>query len=312
MTRRHGFTLVELLVVIAIIGILIALLLPAVQSAREAARRMSCTNNLKQIGLALQNYELTIGVFPPGRVGCDGITVGPCEGNGPFERVGTSALAMILPQMENQTLYDAFDFENGPWITDSANGPNGRPWIESNAQAIGTSVPAYICPSDDSERFVSSSGVPVATGSFALCMGKNGPTFGIASDTVKINNNGVFYYKSKLRNGDIVDGLSNTFFAGETIDNHTQGSSNRWSVGSRHLDTLRSTDNPLNTPSGTGVTVDLYGYSASGAFASLHPGGANFVFGDGHVVFISEGIDLESYRALSTREGIEVISEGTL
>ena len=105
---RNAFTLVELLVVIAIIGILVSLLLPAVQQAREAARRMQCSNNLKQIALALANYESGVGVFPPGRMGCDGWTQDVCKDNPGIQRPGTSGFVMILPQLEQQNLYDKF------------------------------------------------------------------------------------------------------------------------------------------------------------------------------------------------------------
>src|SRR5262245_15791655 len=123
---RLAFTLVELLVVIAIIGILVALLLPAVQSAREAARRMQCGNNLKQLGLALLNYESSRGVFP---FGCGGTS-----GGARYAQTGTWA-AFILPQLEQQNLFDTFDFKR------HMNDP-------ANQKAVSTIVPGFICPSD--------------------------------------------------------------------------------------------------------------------------------------------------------------------
>ena len=104
--RNTAFTLVELLVVIAIIGILVALLLPAVQMAREAARRTECSNNLRQIGLALVQYEAANECYPPGRMGCDGMNFDVCAGDKGFERPGTSGFVMLLPMLEQQNLYD--------------------------------------------------------------------------------------------------------------------------------------------------------------------------------------------------------------
>ena len=132
-----GFTLVELLVVIAIIGILVALLLPAVQAAREAARRVQCANNMKQIALALCAYETGYGVYPPGRVGYD-------KGSRGRKEVGTSALVLILPQLELQNIYDLFNFRNGPW------GYNSTWFLGTNAAAIAARPSVYVCPSDES------------------------------------------------------------------------------------------------------------------------------------------------------------------
>jgi prepilin-type processing-associated H-X9-DG protein len=107
---------------------------------------------------------------------------------------------------------------------------------------------------------------------------------------------------------DVLDGLSTTMFAGEVIMAHTDLSENLWTLGSRHESTMRTTENPVNTEPGTGITTSPYGIPLNGAFASRHPGGANFVFGDGHVTFISENINLATYRALSTRKLKEPVS----
>ncbi len=292
----QAFTLVELLVVIAIIGILVALLLPAVQTARESARRTECTNHLKQLALALDEYEDTFQKYTPGRLGCDGINYGPCAGNPNSERVGTSGFVMILPFLEEQTLYESFDFSDGPWAI------AGSTWLLKNEDAIKVRPEFMVCPSDAlTEPYVTTGGKPAAIGSYALNMGSRGPTWGIDSRRVKVENTGMFMYKVARRRAEITDGMSQTMFVGETIDGHTAESRNIWTNAGRHLSSLRSTDNPLNTPTGTGVTVDLYGYSTNGCFASMHPGGANFAFGDGHVVFMSENVDLRTYRSMSTR-----------
>jgi len=302
--RRNAmaFTLVELLVVIAIIGILIALLLPAVQAAREAARRGQCTNHLKQLALGLANYEGSFKVFPPGRLGCDGS--GACTQD--YERVGTSGLVMLLPYVEQQALYDRFDFTNGPWSSVNTT------WLTTNAEAIAKIVPTYVCPSDTSKPYTDSppsSSTRGGTGNYAFVTGSYGPSSGI-SDSVKFQNNGLFYYLAAHRIADVTDGLSMTMFVGEVIETHTSNSSNIWSYAGRHADCQRSTDNPLNTPPEEGVVLTLYGLAVNGAFASRHPGGANFAFGDGHVSFLSETIDLATYRALSTRAGGETLKDG--
>ncbi|MGD9128657.1 MAG: DUF1559 domain-containing protein, partial [Planctomycetia bacterium] len=148
MRRQKGFTLVELLVVIAIIGILIALLLPAIQAAREAARKLGCANNLKQIGLGIMNYESTHHHFPPGRVGCDRDSTGNyC--NGIHQEVATSGFVAILPHLELQNIYDLFNFSSGPWTEQDAS------WITvgSNRDAVAQRPPVFVCPSDTAEPF---------------------------------------------------------------------------------------------------------------------------------------------------------------
>ncbi len=305
-----GFTLVELLVVITVIGILMALMLPAVQEIRSTARRVQCTSRLRQVGLALWNYQTFRRRLPPGRVGCDGTQVGPCSGNRNFARVGTSGFVMILPQVEQQPLYDSFDFDHGPWLIRDKRNDLGQSSLEANATPIQTQVPIFRCPSDDSELTREVQGYPSAIGSYAFCMGSNGPSDGIDGFKVKLYNTGMFGYKIARPISECTDGLSMTIFAGETVDGHTSMSSNRWTYGARHLDSMRNTDNPMNTPSGTGITLDLYGYETNGSFGSRHFGGANFVFGDGHIQFLNDNVSKLVYDALGTRAGGETIDHG--
>jgi len=314
----RGFTLVELLVVIAIIGILVALLLPAVQAAREAARRMQCGNNVKQIALALASYEGSFGTYPPSRVGRDGSS-GVNQ-----ERVGTSALVLILPQLELQATYDLFNFDDGPWVS----GETG--WYaptNSNRAALAQRPDVYVCPSDDSEPFTkrevaactawgfTTENCPMATGSYATVAGTYGAgTIGQGQPTItltdaKSRNDGVFFYLSRIKIEDITDGLTSTIFVGETVENHTADSSNMWTKGNRETETHRSTSNSLNTWPGEGQCITSYGWRVNGAFASRHPGGANFGFGDGHVEFLEENIALYVYQALSTRARGEVVDD---
>ena len=310
-TRKGGFTLVELLVVIAIIGILIALLLPAVQAAREAARRAQCSNNLKQIGLALLNYESNYSVLPPGRMGCDK-NLGRCPRQEQW--VGTSAFVCILPFIEEQSVYDMFDFNDGPW------GYSSSWYLGSNGEAIEKRIAAYVCPSDTASEFsehpqVSSAynigNRKAAVGNYATCAGSFGPMpsdVGKSGD-YKYSANGVFYYLKAHKIRDISDGLSNTMFAGEVIDPHTQANSNIWSRGLRLQDTNRTTNNPVNTLPDQGFAIDSYGFYYNAAFSSRHPGGAQFVFGDGRVTFVNENMEIRAYQALSTRADGEMYGD---
>ena len=293
-----GFTLVELLVVIAIIGILVALLLPAVQAAREAARRMQCGNNLKQIGLGMQNYHDTYKSFPPGRMGCDGSGPGTCTGGPAIIRAGTSGFVAFLPFVEQSPLYDQANFENG-WIWPTAGGTT---WLTpGNTTVVQERPPFLVCPSDISQKFVANNpatGVSAATASYALCAGDQGGGIGT---NVKYTNTGMFLYREVVRMADVIDGTNSTFLAGEVIDAHVTGTgANFWTVGSRLTHCLRNTINPLNQPPGTGAGLVT---GANGAFQSRHPGGAQFAYVDGHVGYISETVDFVMYQRLSTRFG---------
>lgn len=299
-SRSSGFTLVELLVVIAIIGILIALLLPAVQAAREAARRSQCTNNLKQIGLALHNYHDTSKTFPPGRMGGDGST--PPNWTGPYtqyNQVGYSGLFCILPFMELQALHDSLGGGDIPLFSPISGWGTGLDEFRSTRPA------GFVCPSDDSEERYD--GGIDATGSYALCAGRNGPP-GIGTGQKHLNT-GVFMYCYPKKIADIKDGTSNMLLAGEVVESHTPQGQNRWMNCGRHTSNHRTTVNPINQPPGTGAARTPPTPGTNGAFGSEHPGGANFLLGDGSVRFISETIDLATYRALSTRKGGEILGD---
>lgn len=337
-SRFPGFTLVELLVVIAIIGVLVALLLPAVQAAREAARRASCVNNEKQIALAFLNYEGAIGKFPAGRYGCDGARnpdVEGCESNPAIKRSARSAFVMILPYLEQQALHDILTSNPGdgyltggyeiiwPVLEGGGNTVPYTDWATTELQqALNSRPDAFVCPSADSLpeseslRFENAAFKP-ATGDYVLNMGHRGhPTFNRDFFAVKTDNSGIFFYIREVKLTEIEDGTSNTFFGGETTFSHTIDSSNMWTRSERFLDTMRNTDHPINTPSGPDFRdfYDLHRktespdrpYFAAGAFGSNHPGGANFYYADGHVDFISDGVDLLTYQATSTRGQQEV------
>ncbi|MGE0760959.1 MAG: DUF1559 domain-containing protein [Pirellulaceae bacterium] len=297
---HQGFTLVELLVVIAIIGILVALLLPAVQAAREAARRMQCSNNLKQIALGMQNYLDTYKTFPAGRMGCDGSGPNDCTGGPSHIRSGTSGFVPLLPFVEAKNLYDGFNFDNASlWPT-----AGGTTWLTNypgTRSGIQVRPPVYVCPSDISQPFIANNpttGVNAATGSYVLSAGDQGGGIGA---NVKYTNTGMFLYPRGVMISEVTDGTSSTFLAGEALENHlTATGGNIWTVGSRVTHCLRNTFNPLNQKPGTGAGLVS---GANGAFGSKHPGGAQFAFVDGHVSFISQTVDFTNYKRLSTREG---------
>jgi prepilin-type N-terminal cleavage/methylation domain-containing protein/prepilin-type processing-associated H-X9-DG protein len=298
-----GFTLVELLVVIAIIGLLIALLLPAVQAARESARRAHCENNLKQLGLAYASYANANRKLPPGRWGCDDYTGMECAISATDWRYHSnmSGFVLLLPYLEEQTIYDqmgVFDaqriyvYDATPWATN----PTKR-------AAIANRPSVFVCPSNQTlPKPDNPVDPPAYTGTYAMVSGIYGPTYGIDADKVKLHNTGAFVYLIVHTLKQISDGLSKTAFVGEIRMGHTDASSNIWTLASRHTDSLRTTDALLNTPPGANIppfylsgTVRL-----NGAFGSDHPGGAYFLFGDGHVTFIVDTITKKAYDAMAT------------
>jgi prepilin-type N-terminal cleavage/methylation domain-containing protein/prepilin-type processing-associated H-X9-DG protein len=316
--QPRGFTLVELLVVIAIIGVLVALLLPAVQAAREAARRAQCVNNLKQLGLAIVSYENLKKKLPPGRLSCDGTAAGAASSAAPtghrckianlipdVERVATSGFVFLLPQIEEQSLYDLADFKAGIWPTTLP----ATAWLTSgNIRLVAARPAVMVCPSNTSDQYSLDSRVgpdhdiganQAAVGSYAFVAGLYGASQGTGTKA-KYANLGLFYYARQHKLKECPDGMTKTMLVGETVEGHTQRSSNIWTRALRHADSLRSTENPVNTPPGFGSTTTSLG--VNGAFASQHAGGANFVFGDGSVATIYDTIDQNVYEALSTRD----------
>jgi prepilin-type processing-associated H-X9-DG protein len=309
--------------VIAIIGILVALLLPAIQAAREAARRASCTNNLKQVGLAMVNYEAAKKYFPAGRHGCDKeVTSGsnPCRCSpNAVEEDGASGFVELLPYMENNDLYDLVHYERGgiwPYTT-----PHITTWLSDPERVKLSVTPLALmkCPSStaqptcvDCQAGYNPEDKNGSTGSYALMEGSiNYPA---NPSTSRCKNNGMFMYKFKKKLKQVTDGTSKTIAIGEVKGEDTGHGFNVWTCAFRDGSALRNSVNAINTPPGapyvSGPLADCqYGPCWNGAFGSNHPGGANFCFVDGHVAFISENIATDAYRAASTIAGSEVVTE---
>jgi len=318
---RPAFTLVELLVVIAIIGILVGLLLPAVQAAREAARRMQCSNNLKQLGLAFHNYESSTKSFP---INFALRNIPPyANGGADIANSGRSWMQMVLPYIEQTNLYNNIDF--------SAGLQGATVGAVRNRVVAATVVPSFLCPSDDSNeggllnnRSDLNNPDPLgrwAVTSYKACAGSNwdsglfrwvnngatgvgGKNAGI-SDGLNRGNGVISSNQTNLnattRMKDITDGTSNTYIIGEAMPG--------WSLWNWWYNPNAVTATcavPLNRV--LKVVRAPNDWPNNYAFASRHTGGGQFALGDGSVRFVSDSIDTLTYRAFATISSGEVVS----
>jgi prepilin-type N-terminal cleavage/methylation domain-containing protein/prepilin-type processing-associated H-X9-DG protein len=322
--RRHGaFTLVELLVVITIIGILIALLLPAVQAAREAARRLQCSNNLKQMGLALHNYHQQSKVFPPGEVHeygpRPGVPVATALGNGFGEsftqyphchwegQIGIW-FNLIFPQMEQQAAYNMLDFRARPQHT-AAN----------NVTVMQMEFPFMLCPSNPYRGLTTSWGqggqarivhyyAVAGSNEFAIMAHPDGS---LSSYNYSSANDGVFWNDSNVRIDIITDGTSNTAMVsevwGRSYANHQppSGCPGESSRG-MNLHSLVYLDTPPNYSIPATSTCPAR-KERPWKPNSFHPGGVAMLFADGSVHFIGDYIDLTMLKAIATIGRGEVV-----
>jgi len=311
-SRLRGFTLVELLVVIAIIAILIALLLPAVQAAREAARRTQCNNNQKQIGIALANHENSYSKFPAGANGWNE------QGS---QWLGHTAFAQILPYLEQAEIKDLI-------VPD-------RRWIDSANMVIGFAKlqpQVYMCPSDVEVRGRALHGSH-GRANYVLCFGKDWvfpPPMPVyqpqnrppGADPDDLENGGAFRYESGRLMRDFRDGTSNTATVSEVrdgADDEYAANGNPadyrgvwfWPfVGAMYLhketpnssveDCIRWYQCPDLPQQVAPCNANCNEQEANSAARSYHPGGVNTLFGDGHVTFISDSIDLATWQSLAT------------
>jgi prepilin-type N-terminal cleavage/methylation domain-containing protein/prepilin-type processing-associated H-X9-DG protein len=345
-SRPGGFTLIELLVVIAIIAVLIALLLPAVQAAREAARRIQCTNNLKQIGLALHNYIDSHGVLPPGRINTHVAGRGNCWG----------LYAQILPQLEEQGIFNAFNFslppDTDPTTTASV----------ANTTGFQTFINGLICPADSTPELITVANGRFATHNYNMNVGSTYSVVQYPAAPLSGSPNGPFFENSRTGPADFIDGMSNTVAISETIrstatstyandphgvflitgDNRTNAppiisdadyvgrclslpSSTtqfqatrgvRWHYGApghtmynhRRPPNDQQADCRGGIPHSDKSDPNWNYLSLNIAARSKHPGGINSLMADGHVQFVKNSVNAITWQALGSRNGGEVVS----
>lgn len=322
---RKGFTLVELLVVIAIIGVLVGLLLPAVQAAREAARRMQCTNNLKQLGLSLHNYHDTFKQFPAAGYdyGWANTTSGNYEGDTPNKLYKNfSGLTGLLPFIEQTAIYSKFDFSRAvcAYQRNTSRPMAGDPVASGNAALATTRLAAFLCPSDPGEvESSTSTSYSPASGfrgaksnyDFSVRKGSTGAFNYWKRDSV--GGRFMFGENSDSKFGSISDGTSNTVALGETLRSVANGHSSAWAYRGWVMSGIDLSyginviDIPVTWTWVSDKSSLNYRLRDWGSSGSLHTGGANVCLGDGSVRFISQSTSVPILQALSTIAGGETV-----
>jgi prepilin-type N-terminal cleavage/methylation domain-containing protein len=294
---RRGFTLVELLVVIAIIGVLVALLLPAVQAAREAARRMKCQNNLKQLALAALNYHDNHLTFPSA-----GITSNQ-----------TSWHVLVLPYIEQKALYDQADFKQGRY-------DQPLPLMQGRNGLALNRIDAYLCPSSLAKKMLvhapHNPHVPELINGEAVhtahYYGVQGPTGQGLSGIYEVTGNmthggfsihGIMQCNGNVRIAQVTDGTANTFLFGE-LSWISERVGTRYRSWARGCHDSHNASNPTRNVSSS-INTFAIGLFNDMAFGSMHPGGANFASSDGSVRYVSQNVSLGTYKAAASRDGAE-------
>ena len=317
--KRSAFTLIELLVVIAIIGVLIALLLPAVQKVRDAANRASCSNNLRQAGIALHHYHDAYGSFPQGMENDNERPNNPPPYQGWHPEWSWMATCMQFYEQDN--LYKlADDWAHQPGNYWDVFGGNGIP----PNPAVSVSVKLWTCPADSrtqlTARVTEPGGNDYVTVAFTEYLGVNGTGSG--------HNDGILFHWSKVRIADITDGTSNTlmvgerppsadlsfgwWFAGDGVDERGTGDGTLGATETNYYNYVHG----HNTNPATCQGAPVYGFAPGNInedcdqvhFWSLHAGGGNFLLADGSVRFVTYGLDPNTFRALCTRDGGEALA----
>lgn len=320
--QRHAFTLVELLVVIAIIGVLIALLLPAVQQAREAARRIQCTNNQKQIGLALHNYHDTYGKLPYNAV--------PQTGSVGDRQRGPSWLTRILPFVEQSAAYDQFVF-TGDWTMQDGPSPNAN--ILGQLRVPGFNCPSSPLPETETQSTNANGDVILQVVNYVGITGSywQGGTTNVVSPSPQDSSYGDAVYNgmivpvstksNAISLASVTDGTSNTMMVSEQSDffydvnrakitRRSSGHAGRsWGNGggagtwTANVTTLRY---PIATEGGTGNGAN---YHVNVALVSAHPGGVLATLGDASVRFVTETVNFATLTGLADRQDGNVLGE---
>ncbi len=342
--RRTGFTLIELLVVIAIIGVLMAMLMPAVQQVREAARRTTCANNIRQLAIASMNYESSFKRLP------DGLWLSKYDSTSsstPYTLrfYGTTLFTQILPQMEQDNIYKRWNFTKSA-NAQKTNSINPDTGVMDDGAISAAIVPSFQCPSDEditapfNHNF---SNIGYSRGWFGIgsYLG-NGGTFSTYPGDALMRSDGAFYMTGPgaqpfpwqnfltpqdkaARLASFRDGTTQTFLFGERyhvdlnfdqilVPSHARfpirgfGAWGWFGGFNGTAQVLGSTRYPLNYQTPPDATASYSFVDARlSAFGSGHPAGANFAFGDGSVKFISDLIDFATYQALSTRKNGEIV-----
>jgi prepilin-type N-terminal cleavage/methylation domain-containing protein len=340
---HHAFTLIELLVVIAIIAILIGLLLPAVQKVREAASRLSCSNNLKQIGLACHNYHDVNGGLPPAKINSGSSSTRfttsyyAQRDGGVFKVYNHTGFTLLLPYLEQDNLFKLFDntkpSSNGSWSVDYYPATGCRPQDlanysagvngSSNVQLVGTLVKVFVCPSDPGHP-----SNPANTGGYWAYAETNGRRSNYLFNCYKAtdytpdyspgrSDAGMFGTNGAARFADVTDGLSNTIMVGESRQEQCASSFGpRWGSGTHtavhgYVPDYRF---HINYPcGGDPICGSLppsdrrYKLQYAWGFGSWHVRGANFCLGDGSVRFLPDSMSFPIFQAMCSIQGGEVI-----
>lgn len=317
MKTSRGFTLVELLVVIAIIGILVGLLLPAVQAAREAARRMQCTNNLKQLALGVHNRESSRRRLPAGYY--DYLPGGTAAASPENQNPDWSWAVMLMPYLEQGNVYNALGVDRYTLqaiVIACSNIPGSAPITDYPAQhqdfvrVTSTDLPVFMCPSGSSEvTFLKTFSDPatqmyrrdtgIAKSNYVACIGVT-PNGGALSNDA----GGAFIYKDEKGFKDISDGTSNTILIGERALKGTTSDEATWlgtpkSIGNgAHGKRIMGSAQYVINPIPTQTTAAVF------SFSSMHTGGANFALADGSVHFISDTIEFKWHASDMNQWGV--------